>query len=262
MASTTAFSETEAVEAKVSDLKEKLAKELPDSVPGPLLEWHLPNRGRRHHKHDLMLFLSSGERVLLAEMKGPSTSRSVPDESPWSTVFDIVTRLLRSSLATEMSMERARDDLSPSEAAALQRGGVDLQATSPDTETVAASLGEWHKLVQTSYTTAQAAKLMRVKDSRIRQRLGGPRPSLFGFRHGKTWLIPRFQIEDRQVVRGLDLVVNQIDPSLHPVSVARWFQTPNPDLVNPTDDERLMSPIDWLRTGGAPETAAELAATL
>jgi hypothetical protein len=161
-----------------------------------------------------------------------------------------------------MSMARARGDLSPGEAAALRHGGIDLEAKSFGSETVAASLNEWRKLLQDSYTTAQAAKRLRVKDSRVRQRLGGPRPSLFGFRRGKSWLIPKFQIENGQIIRGLDLVVPRLSPGLHPVSVTRWFQTPNSDLVNPTNEDETVSPVDWLRTGGAPEAAALLAATL
>ena len=176
--------------------------------------------------------------------------------------MDVVMELLKSSLPAEMSMERARDDLSPSEAAALTHGGIDLEAKSFGSETVATSLNEWRKLVQDSYTTNQAGKRLRVKDSRIRQRVGGLRPSLFGFRHGKSWLIPKFQIESGQIIRGLEYVVPHLSPGLHPVSVARWFQTPNSDLANPMNEEETVSPLDWLRTGGDPEVAGALAATL
>ena len=250
----------EAVEKKVSDLKETLAKSPPQSAHGPFLEWRLTGPHRGHHKYDFMVLLSSPERVLLAEVKSSSTARHAPDESPWGAFIDVVQELLKSSLPGEMSMERARGDLSSGEADALRHGGIDLEAKSSGSETVAASLNEWRKLVENSYTTVQTAKVLRVRDSRIRQRLGGQRPSLFGFRHGKSWLIPKFQIENREIVRGMDLVVSHLSPEVHPVSVARWFQTPNPDLVNPA--EQAVSPVDWLRTGGDPEVAAALAATL
>ena len=258
----TASTETEVVEEKVSALKAKLTKSTPELAHGPILEWRLPKSRRRHHQHDFTVFLSSPERVLLAELKSSSASQHASGESPWGAFMDVVMELLKSSLPDEMAMERARGDLSPGEAAALQRGGIDLEAKSFGSETVAASLNEWRKLVQDSYTTAQAARRLRVKDSRIRQRLGGPRPSLFGFRRGKSWLIPKFQIENGQIIRGLEVVVPHLSPGLHPVSVVRWFQTPNSDLVNPTNEDETVSPVDWLRTGGAPAAAATLAATL
>src|SRR5882724_9645686 len=255
----TASAETEIVEQKVSILKEKLTKSTPDAAHGPVLEWRLPNPRGRHHKYDIMLFLSSPDRVLLAELKSSGPSRPASEASPWGAFMDVVMELLKSSLPNEMSMERARGDVSPGEAAALQHGGIDLEGKSLGVETVAASLNEWRKLVQDSYTTAQAARRLRVKDSRIRQRLGGPRPSLFGFRRGKSWLIPKFQIENGQIIRGLEVVVPHLSPGLHPVSVVRWFQTPNSDLVNPTNEDETVSPVDWLRTGGAPAAAATLA---
>lgn len=258
----TASTETEIVEEKVSTLKETLTKSTPDAAHGPVLEWRLPNPRGRHHKHDIMLFLSSPDRVLLAELKSSWPSRLASEASPWGAFMDVVMELLKSSLPSEMSMERARGDLSPGEAAALAHGGIDLEAKSLGAETVAASLNEWRKLVQDSYTTSQAAKQLHVKDSRIRQRLGGPRRSLFGFRHGKSWLIPKFQVDGRHIVRGLEDVVPSLSPGLHPVSVARWFQMPNPDLPNPTNEEEIVSPLDWLRTGGDPEAVASLAATL
>ena len=259
---TTASVEAEAVEEKVRNLMEALAKSAPQSAQGPFLEWRLTRPRRGRHKHDLTVLLSSPERVLLAELEGSSEVGNAPDESRWGAVIDVVRELLKSSLASEMPMERTRADLSPSEAEALQHGGIDLQAESSGSERVAASLNEWRKLLEGSYTTGQVAKLLGVRDSRIRQRLGGPRPTLFGFRHGNSWLIPKFQIEKRKIIRGLDVVASHVSPGLHPVAVARWFQTPNPDLLNPADEEQTLSPLDWLRTGGDPGVAATLAATL
>jgi hypothetical protein len=256
----TASEETE-VEEQVSALKETLTKAAPESTNGPLREWRLPPQGR-HRKHDFTVFLSSPERVLLAELKSSGTSRRSPEAPSWRAFIDVVMELLKSSLPTEMSMERARADLSPGEAVALQHGGIELEAAASGAEPVAASLNEWRKLLQHSYTTSQAAKCLHVKDSRIRQRVGGPRPSLFGFRHGKSWLIPRFQIDNGKIIRGIEIVVPHLAPGLHPVSVARWFQTPNPDLVNPTNEDETVSPVDWLRTGGDPEATAALAAAL
>src|SRR6266478_8751866 len=149
---TTASKKADAVEEKVSDLEQMLSAAASESGRSSVFERQQPKRGRRHQKHDLTIFLSFGERVLV-DVKRSSPSRAGVDESHWSVLFDIVAELFKSSLTEEMSMERTRGELSPGEAEALQRGGVDLQATSVNPSTLVASFDEWRKLAQASYTT-------------------------------------------------------------------------------------------------------------
>jgi hypothetical protein len=110
-----------------------------------------------------------------------------------------------------------------------------------------------------SYTAEQAADLLGVNASRIRQRLGGPSRTLYGIKPGKEWRIPKFQFEGRRLIPGIERVVERLAAGLHPVAVYRWFLTPIPDL---TVDETPTSPLDWLRLGNPPEVVAELAAGL
>jgi hypothetical protein len=46
---------------------------------------------------------------------------------------------------------------------------------------------------------------------------------------------------------------------MHPLAVARWFATPDPDL---SVDDVALSPRDWLLAGGDPEAVAKIAAAL
>jgi hypothetical protein len=58
---------------------------------------------------------------------------------------------------------------------------------------------------------------------------------------------------------GWSEVVAALGPELHPIAVYRWLTTPNADLE---EDERRLSPRDWLRLGHKPATIVELAADL
>ncbi len=117
------------------------------------------------------------------------------------------------------------------------------------------------ELVRSSLTVRETAKLLNVNPSRIRQRLGGHPRTLYGFKIGEEWFVPCFQFDDNTVIPGIDKVIRELDPNLHPLSVARWFTTPNQDLAVGTDDMPL-SPLDWLKGGNPPKIPVELAADL
>lgn len=110
-------------------------------------------------------------------------------------------------------------------------------------------------------TAAQAAKRLGVNASRIRQRLAGPRRTLYGIKRDGEWRLSRFQFVRKGLLPGIGDVVAALDPKLHPVVVWRWFTTPNPDLLREGQDEPL-SPLDWLRAGGDPDEVSTLAEDL
>lgn len=118
---------------------------------------------------------------------------------------------------------------------------------------------DFSALIATALSTKDAAQLLRVNPSRIRQRLTGRGPSLYGVKWRGEWLLPRFQFADKGEVPGLAKVVPRLDPSLSPISVARWFLAPNPDLVLEGDGEEPISPRDWLLAGHSPMEIARLA---
>lgn len=113
------------------------------------------------------------------------------------------------------------------------------------------------ELVAASLTVSETAERLGVDPSRVRQRIYAR--SLYAFKHGSGWRVPAFQLRHRALVPGLGDTVSALSPALHPVTVSRWFTTPNQDLVV---DDTAVSPIDWLAAGGTPGTAAALAGSI
>jgi hypothetical protein len=113
------------------------------------------------------------------------------------------------------------------------------------------SIADYMALIETSFTTSQAADYLKVDVSRIRQRLR--ERSLFGIEYDGERRLPRFQFERKQVLPGLREVIGALPEHLNPLDVAEWFLSPNPDLELAEPDAPL-SPRDWL-LHGEPVTA-------
>ena len=106
----------------------------------------------------------------------------------------------------------------------------------------------------------EAAELLDVNASRIRQRLAAG--SLYGLKDGNAWRLPAFQFADKALVPGIDVVLRRLPAGISPLAVAQWLSLPNPDLCTRDDEERPLSPRQWLLEGNSPEAAADLAALL
>jgi hypothetical protein len=159
--------------------------------------------------------------------------------------------------------------LSPEEMAVLHHGGFDLETDSFGLDdAVTRTAIEYATLLATSLSVPEAARLLQVDDSRIRQRLAAR--ALYGLKIGHSWRLPSFQFEERRVIPGVEKVFPRLGTDLHPIAVYSWFISPDPDLViegslvNETDGPPLlpMSPRDWLRSGGNADVVAEIAASL
>jgi hypothetical protein len=150
-------------------------------------------------------------------------------------------------------------DLTRAETEVLARGGFELDARDlGDHDPLARTVAEYAALLATSLTVEQAAKLLGVDPSRVRQRLAAR--TLYGIKTHRGWRLPTFQFEDSVgTLPGLEEVLPALDPDLHPISVYRWLVTPSPDLEI---DGEAVSPTVWLRAGGTPRQAAEIAASL
>ena len=116
------------------------------------------------------------------------------------------------------------------------------------------SIADYMALLDTSHTTSQAAKYLKVDVSRIRQRLR--EGSLLGIEYDGERRLPRFQFERRQVVPGLRETLSALPVGLNPLDVAQWFLAPNVDLEA---DERTWSPREWLLRGNSVEAVVALA---
>jgi hypothetical protein len=138
--------------------------------------------------------------------------------------------------------------LTAGEIAALESVGL---STAPwagwaENDPLLHSIADYMALLETSLTTSEVAKYLKVDVSRVRQRLR--ERSLFGIEYEGEHRLPRFQFERRQVLPGLREVMGALPVALNPLDVAEWFLTPNPDLELATEVDPV-SPREWLRRG-------------
>lgn len=148
--------------------------------------------------------------------------------------------------------------LSKAELEALEHAGLSTKpwvgdaAADPLTTTIV----DYMALIETGLSTAQAATMLDVDVSRIRQRIR--EHSLFGVEYEGGWRLPRFQFERKKVLPGLAVVLAALPAELNALDVATWFLESNLDLE--ADEEGgPMSPRAWLLHGGSPITVARLA---
>ena len=162
-------------------------------------------------------------------------------------------RFLRPSLTAEPST------LTEAEDAALARGGVEPVSDDELRLVDAQAVAAYQQLRAESLTVDQAARRLGVNTSRVRQRLAAG--SLYGLKDGNAWLLPEFQFVANGLVPGIEVVLRKLPRDISPLAMARWLARPNPDLRT-RNEERPLSPRQWLLEGNAPEPAAELAAAL
>ncbi len=128
----------------------------------------------------------------------------------------------------------------------LEGGGLVMHALADRVPDVAAETrATFEGLRLTSLTVEEAARLLGVDPSRVRQRLRAR--TLFGIREDDAWLLPRRQFSEHEQIRGLARVLPLIRDALHPVAVWNWLALPDPELQT---GGTSLSPIDWLASGG------------
>lgn len=149
--------------------------------------------------------------------------------------------------------------LSTEEAAALVAVGADLRPRrrrEPDPR--AGGAAAYAAVLADALTVGEVARRLGIDPSRVRHRLA--RRQLLGIRRTDGWRLPAWQFgADGRPLPGLERVLRALPPSVHPVVVARFFATPQPELVL---DGSLVPPRAWLAGGGDPAPVAALASTL
>jgi hypothetical protein len=155
----------------------------------------------------------------------------------------------------------AHNDLTAAETAALRAVGAfkDDTPIHVDNDPLIKSQAQYLALLEESLSAAQAAKLLGVDVSRIRQRLR--ERSLFGVEHEGTWRLPRFQFERRLVIPGLAQVLKALPEDLFPLDVVDWFVLADADLQLESDAVSL-SPREWLVSGRPVEAVVAVARDL
>lgn len=116
-------------------------------------------------------------------------------------------------------------------------------------------------LAVSAFTAEEVANGLGVGASRVRQkRLAG---ELWAIPDGQSWVFPMLQFETSadggptRQVRGLDQVLKALPEGLHPVAIAGFLRTAQPDLFH----DRPMTPVEWLRAGGDVDQAIAAAAS-
>jgi hypothetical protein len=211
----------------------------------------LPTKGARRKDQERRMF------VVLIES---DHARLVDVGSAPPHVQDQLVRQLESGMSKSAPTDFA--PLTSAEEDVLREGGLDLTDRSPsDYDPIAQGQAEYRRLLNTALSTAEAAKFLRVNESRIRQRLNEKPRTLYGVRVGRAWKLPRFQFTQDGVVRGFAQVLAQVPYDVHPLSFETWFTTKNPDLLS-EDGRHELSPQEWLALGNVPSEVAELARDL
>lgn len=112
--------------------------------------------------------------------------------------------------------------------------------------------GHLGRLAVTACTASEVATILGISASRVRQKRLAR--ELWAIPDGQSWLFPVAQFDTHpqtgslfRQVRGLSEVFKALPEDLHPVAVAGFLQTPQPDL---SDAGRDRAPLEWLRDGG------------
>jgi len=171
----------------------------------------------------------------------------------WRGFLDVLARTVPAGRPAD-----PQSDFSDEEAAVLTRGSAGLDVSPTAT---ARSLGwtasRWVDLLRDSGGTGDAARLLGVQESRVRQRLA--ERTLYGFKYEGAWRVPRFQYYHDGLVPGGAAVFPRLPAAITPVAVWTWFTTPTMELVA---QGQPVSPRDWLIAGGDPSVVGNLAALL
>jgi hypothetical protein len=198
-------------------------------------------------------------------VKHPSHRKIEPRTQTPDIPAGLYAEARRRLLLNEPLLERAgalgAGALSGAEVAALESVGLTTQpfVAEPDLrgghpgDPLLQSVADYMALLETSYTTSEASKYLKVDASRVRQRLR--EGTLFGVEYDGERRLPRFQFERRQVLPGLREVMAALPAGRNPLDVAQWFLAPNPDLEA---GEENLSPREWLLRGKPVDTVAAL----
>lgn len=186
------------------------------------------------------------------------SNRAVIDDEATRLYEEARRHLLKNEPLRAESGESAARTLSAGELDALKAVGLSTVpfAEGSARDPLTRSIADYMALLETSYSTSQAARYLKVDASRVRQRLR--ENSLFGIDYDGERRLPRFQFERAQVIPGLREVLAALPEGLNPLDVAEWFLSPNPDLE--TDAQQTpLSPREWLLKGQPVDAVARMA---
>lgn len=163
-------------------------------------------------------------------------------EAP-ATLNKALTQAIR-SMRRSVYSESARE-MTAAELEVLEASGADTRERTGASDPVGAYATEFAAILETSLSTAAAAKRLGVHSVRVRQLIGDG--SLYAFQIDGRWRIPTFQFGRKKLVPNIGEVNAVIDRELDAVSILRWYTTQDPELQ--TSDSEVLSPLAWLKRG-------------
>lgn len=170
----------------------------------------------------------------------------------------VAARAIEELRAAEPRVDDPATQLTEQEAACLRAGNLDLgKRRRKEPDPVGETAARYAALLADSDDVAAVAERLGVTKARVRQRAA--ERTLLAFREGDEWRFPRAQFAGTAPIRGLPAVSLALPEDLHPVAVWSFLTEPTADL--PVGN-RPASPLEWLRSGGAPEPVAALAREL
>ena len=174
------------------------------------------------------------------------------EEISGSSVVEVLETL--SSRVAQVIGTSVSPALSTEQDSVLRRAGSVVEAMPPIVEratTLTTLL--YRRLVADSLTTSEAAEVLSVGASRIRQRVTDR--TLFTIRAQKGTRFPIFQFVEGGELPGWVVVAPHFPHDAHAVAVANFLHTPHVDLDVGGES---VSPYVWLAEGREPERVAEL----
>jgi hypothetical protein len=173
--------------------------------------------------------------------------------------FDLQRGDLLAALKTLPAIKPGAAALTEDEGRLLDEAGF-VEDSAAFAEAAADIVAHTARLINTAYTGPEAAALLGITESRVRQRRLAR--TLWAIESDRNWVYPAIQFEidvktgkpDRQI-RGLERVFQALPTELHPTAVAGLLRTPQVELEV---DGRPLSILEWLRSGGPVESVLEL----
>ena len=127
-------------------------------------------------------------------------------------------------------------ELTAPELAVLRQAGVDVDDHPDRDDPLATYVTAFGAILATCLTPAQAAaRLGGITQVRVRQMIR--EGALYAVRIENRWKIPLFQFDRDGLVPNVGLVNAAVPRTLDPVSVLRWYTTPDPQIET-TDGAR------------------------
>lgn len=190
---------------------------------------------------------------------GPSQRKRLP-EGRSVAVLDVEGSVVKLRVVAPMATELPAPLLSQAEAQVLTAGSPAPPPRAAGVSAAALTAASYGQVVESSLSVEEASERLAVNASRVRQRLADR--SLYGIKTAGTWHLPAFQFLKRGLVPGIEAVLKALPSDVNVLAVVRWFETPNADLCTRDDDERPLTPLEWLAGGYVPDAAAALASEL